>query len=76
MEIKDTVLVVCDVQMCFLSYYILLCILCCDSSHANKLILPYLNKVTSPSSRSDLPITSLAVCTIIPQLPIESKYGV
>ena len=35
MEIKDIVLVVCDVQMLFLSSYILLCMLCCDSSHVN-----------------------------------------
>ena len=42
MEIKDIVLVVCDVQMCFLSSYILLYILCCDSCHANKPIVSYL----------------------------------
>ena len=36
------VLVVCDVQMWLLSSYILLCMLCCDFCHANKLILSYL----------------------------------
>ena len=36
-EIINIVLVVCDVQIWFLSSYILLCMLCCDFCHANKL---------------------------------------